>query len=81
LGSLQNEELNIGEYEQHTEQAHAEAGARYRDWKNPPKPTEEKPAFSFRKTVLRQDRQDRQDPPDYKKSFDEAGESSERLYS
>jgi hypothetical protein len=81
LGSLQNEELNIGEYERHTEQARAEAVAHYMDWKNPSKPMDEKPAFSFRKTVLRQDRQDRQDTPDYKKSFDEAGESSKRPYS
>jgi hypothetical protein len=75
LRSLQNEELKIGEYEQHTEQGRVEAGARYMDWKNPPNPKDEKLAFSFRKTVLRED------PPDYKKSFDEAGESSERLSS
>jgi hypothetical protein len=77
LGSLQNEEVKIGEYERHTEQARVEAGAHYSDWKNPPKPQDEKPGFSFRKTILRQDRQDRQDPPDYEKSFNEAGESFE----
>jgi hypothetical protein len=78
LGSLQNEEVKIGEYERDTKQERVEAGARYMDWKNPPKAKDEKPAFSFRKTLLRQDRQD---PPDYEKSFNEAGESSERLSS
>jgi hypothetical protein len=72
LGSLQNEEAKIEEYERHTEQARVEAGARYMDWKDPPKAKDEKPAFSFRKALLRQD------PPDYKTPFDEAGESSKR---
>jgi hypothetical protein len=72
LGSLQNKEVKIGEYEQHTEQARAEAGARYMDWKNP---KEDKLAVSFRKALLRQD------PPDYKKLFGGAGESSESLSS
>jgi hypothetical protein len=78
LGSLRNEEVKIGEYERYTEQARVEAGARYMDWKNPPMAKDGKPAFSFRKALLRQDRQDL---PDHEKSFDEAGESSERLSS
>jgi hypothetical protein len=81
LGSLRNEEVKIGEYERDTEQARVEAGARYMDWKNPPKAREEKLAVSFRKTLLRRVRQDRQDPPDYEKSFNEAGEFSKILSS
>jgi hypothetical protein len=69
LGSLQNEEVKIGEYEQDTEQARVEAGARYMDWKHP---KEEKLAVSFRKALLRKD------PPDYYKLFGGAGEPSER---
>jgi hypothetical protein len=79
LGSLRNEEVKIREYGRHTEQARAEAGARYMDWKNPPKTQDEKPGFSFRKALLRQERQEPPDQPDYKTPFDEAGESSERL--
>jgi hypothetical protein len=50
-----------------------EAGARYMDWKNPPKAKEEKLAVSFRKALLRRDRQDA------KKFFNGAGEPSEIL--
>jgi hypothetical protein len=48
------------------------------DWKNPPDPKDGKPSFSSRKAYMRQDRQN---PPDHEKSFDEAGESSENLSS
>jgi hypothetical protein len=78
LESLRNEEVEIREHERHTKQARVKAGACYLKWKNPPKAKDEKPVFSFRKVLLRQDRQDR---PDYKKSFDKAGESSEKLSS
>jgi hypothetical protein len=47
-----------------------EVKERYTDWV---KQIDEKPAFSLRKTVLRLG------PPDYKKSFDEAREPSEKL--
>jgi hypothetical protein len=47
-----------------------ETKARYGDWVAQ---VDEKPAFSLRKAVLRRD------PPDYRKSFIEAGESFDRL--
>jgi hypothetical protein len=69
LGSLQNEEVEIGEYERHTEQALVEARAGYNDWRNP---KEEKLSVTLRKALLRRDRSDPE------KFFDEAGESSKR---
>jgi hypothetical protein len=65
LESLRAEEVSIREYEHHAEQARVEARARYGALV---KQKHEKPAFSLRATVLRED------PPDYRKSFDDAGE-------
>jgi len=72
--SIRNAETAIGEYERRAEQSRVEAKARYLDWMDE---EDEKSGFSFRllKNVLRQD------PPDYRKAFDEASESLEALSS
>jgi hypothetical protein len=67
LGRIRNEVVTLGEREQHAEQVWVEARACYLDWR---KQEDEQSAFSFRRTVLRRD---------YRKVFDEASESSERI--
>jgi len=73
LDSIRNKGTAIGEYERRAEQSRMEAKTRYLDWMNEEDEKSEL-SFRFRKTVLRWD------PPDYRRTFDEASESLEGLF-
>jgi hypothetical protein len=64
---IHDEEVTLRECERHAEQGWVEARACYLDWR---KQEDEQSAFSFRRTIWRRD---------YRRTFDEASESSEIL--